>query len=97
MTVQLAARAMREAERGSLWWRENRPAARLLFDDELGRALDQIKLEPNVGVPYTARSGRAYRRLLMPATRYHVYYRMEHDRIRVAAIWSASRGRAPSL
>ena len=98
MKVELAARAMREAERGSLWWRENRPAARLLFDEELRRALDQIRSEPNIGVPYTAGSGRGYRRLLMPTTRYHVYYRVvEHDRIRVAAIWSAARGRTPSL
>jgi hypothetical protein len=43
-------------------------------------------------------TARAYRRLLMPATRHHVYYRIiEDDRVRVAAIWSATRGRTPTL
>jgi plasmid stabilization system protein ParE len=70
----------------------------MLFDEELRRALDQIRSEPNLGVPYTARSGREYRRLLMPTTRHHVYYRIiEEDCVRVAAIWSATRGRNPTL
>ncbi len=35
MKLELAPRAVRDAERHARWWRENRPAARLLFDQEL--------------------------------------------------------------
>lgn len=98
MRVELAARALHEAERGSRWWREHRPAASTLFDDELRRALDQIGSGPNPGTLHTAKSGREYRRVLMPRTRYHVYYRVfAPDLARVAAIWSAMRGKAPAL
>jgi len=42
--------------------------------------------------------GREYRRTLMAETRYHVYYRVVGpDLVRVLAIWSAVRGRAPRL
>lgn len=43
-------------------------------------------------------AGLEYRRLLLPETRHHVYYRVvgaEH--VRVLAIWSAVRGRGPRL
>jgi len=33
--VELAPRAIREAERCARWWRENRPAAPTLFEEEL--------------------------------------------------------------
>lgn len=98
MKIELAARAAGEAERGARWWREHRLDSPKLFEDELWRALHQIRSEPGLGVPYKARSGREYRRILMPVTRYHVYYRLlDPTRIRVAAIWSATRGKAPAL
>jgi hypothetical protein len=39
--LELAPRFLREAERCASWWRKNRPAARLLFDEELRAALEQ--------------------------------------------------------
>jgi len=96
--LEIAPRAVREAERCARWWRENRPVARMLFDDELRRALDQIRTAPQVGSVYEVMPGRAHRRLLMPQTRYHVYYRVAGpDRVRVLAIWSAVGGRGPRL
>jgi len=42
--------------------------------------------------------GREHRRVLMPESRYHVYYRVAGpDHVRVVAIWSAVRGRGPTL
>jgi len=99
VTLTLSPRAIREAERCARWWYEHRPASRMLFDEELGRALDQIRGAPDLGgVFQSRRNGREYRRVLMPRTRTHVYYRVEGvDQVRVVAIWSAVRGRGPRL
>ncbi len=98
MKLEIAPRAVSEAERCARWWRENRPAARLLFDEELRDALDRIRAAPLSGSAYEATPGREHRRVLMPETRHHVYYRVTGiDRVRVVAIWSAVRGRGPAL
>ena len=99
MTLTLSPRAIREAERCARWWYEHRPAARQLFDEELRRVFDQIRSAPNLGGVFKSRmSGREYRRMLMPETRYNVYYRVAGpDEVRVVAIWSAVRGRGPRL
>jgi plasmid stabilization system protein ParE len=96
--IEFAPRAVREAERGALWWRDNRPAAPTLFEEELREALDQIRSFPQLGSAYDAIPGVEHRRLLIPGTRYHVYYRIaEPDLVRVVAIWSSVRGRGPRL
>ncbi len=70
----------------------------MLFDDELRRALDQIRTAPQLGSAYGAMRGHEHRRVLMPETRHHVYYRVVGpDRVRVVAVWSAVRGRGPRL
>jgi plasmid stabilization system protein ParE len=96
--LELAPRAVREAERCARWWRENRAAAGTLFDEELRAALDQIRTAPQLGSAYHVVGGQEHRRLLMPRTRYHLYYRVVgRDRVRVVAVWSAVRGRGPNL
>jgi plasmid stabilization system protein ParE len=97
--LKLSPRAIRDAERCARWWREHRPAARQLFDDELRRALEQIRSAPDLGGTFTSRrSRREYRRVLMTETRHHVYYRVSGpDEVRIVAIWSAVRGRGPRL
>lgn len=99
MTLTLSPRAIREAERCARWWYEHRPAARQLFEEELRAALEQIRSAPNLGSAFKSRkSEREYRRVLMPETRYHVYYRVVGpERVRVVAVWSAVRGRGPRL
>jgi plasmid stabilization system protein ParE len=68
----------------------------MLFDDELRVAFDQIRTAPQLGSTYKVVG--EHRRLLMPRTRYHVYYRVVGpDRVRVVAVWSAVRGRGPRL
>jgi plasmid stabilization system protein ParE len=99
VTLTLSPRAIREAERCARWWHEHRPAARRLFEEELRRALEQIRSSPSLGATFTSRrSGREYRRIVMAETRYHVYYRVSGPgEVRVVAIWSAVRGRGPRL
>lgn len=98
MKLEIAPRALREAERCAAWWRENRPAAPDRFEEELREALERIKAFPKLGSAYQAMAGREHRRMLMPVTRYHVYYRVAGpDLVRVVAIWSSIRGRGPAL
>jgi hypothetical protein len=61
--------------------------------------LERVETAPRSGTLYTtASSKREYRRVLMPATRYYVYYLiLGPDHVRVDAIWSALRGKGPAL
>jgi plasmid stabilization system protein ParE len=96
--LEPAPRFIREAERCARWWRENRPAARFLFDEELRAVLEQIRTAPGLGSVYVAMKGREHRRVLMPRTRHHVYYRVvTPDLVRLVSVWGATRGRGPRL
>lgn len=98
MRIEFTARASREARSHGQWWREYRTAAPDLFERELVKALDQIRTAPRSGTMFLARSGREYRRLLLPSTQYYVYFQvLAPELVRVHAIWSALRGRGPSL
>ena len=101
MTAQIRtiARAEQQIQRVSKWWRKNRPAAPALFEDEIGAAFTAISANPDVGLPFQHRKVRGVRRLLLAATRYHVYYVHVPAKAEVAvlAVWSAVRGRGPAL
>ena len=56
------------------WWRANRPAAPDLFAQELTGAIDLLTRAPDVGKRYRRSGPRGLRRLLLPASRYHIYY-----------------------
>jgi len=96
--LEIAPRAIREAERCARWWRENRMAAPGPFEDELRTAFDLIRAAPALGSRYDILPGREHRRVLMPVSRHHVYYRMMgQDRVRIVAIWNAVRARGPRV
>jgi plasmid stabilization system protein ParE len=96
--LEIAPRAIREAERCARWWRENRMTAPALFEEELRMALDRIRAAPALGSRYDIVPGREHRRVLMPVSRHHVYYRiMGPDRVRIVAVWSAVRARGPRV
>lgn len=98
MKLEIAPRAIRDAERCARWWRENRTAAPGLFEDELRTALDLIRAAPTLGSRYDIIPGREHRRVLMPVSRHHVYYRiMGPDHVRIVAVWSAVRARGPRV
>ena len=81
------------------WWRANRPASPDLFARELSGAVGLLADAPDIGRPYRDSSAPGLRRLLLPITRYHVYYvhDTENGAVVVLAIWSAVRGRGPVL
>jgi plasmid stabilization system protein ParE len=88
-----------QVEQAAAWWRENRPAAPDLFSQELAGAFDLLARAPQVGRRYLRRSIPGLRRLLLPSTRYHVYYvhAAGSDTCVILAVWSAVRGRGPRL
>jgi plasmid stabilization system protein ParE len=90
-TPEADAQALRVAE----WWRTNRPAAADLFAEELAGAFDLLARAPDIGRRYRRVGIPGLRRVLLPATRYHVYYVHSRDEATciVLAIWGATRGR----
>lgn len=81
------------------WWHANRPKAPELFFDELDAAIEQLASMPRAGVHYARSEVAGMRRLLMPRTRYHIYYTVitEPQLVRIHAVWHASRRGGPRL
>ncbi|MCZ6794349.1 MAG: type II toxin-antitoxin system RelE/ParE family toxin [Planctomycetota bacterium] len=83
----------------SAWWHENRTASLDLFRRELEGAIDLLEQSPDVGRRYPDAGIPGLRRLLLPRTRYHVYYVHQEaaQKVVILAAWSAVRGRGPDL
>ena len=79
------------------WWVQNRPSAVDLFQQELDDAVDMLRLLPEVGLRYPYQKIKGLRRLLLRATRYHVYYVFDGSLVTIVSVWSAVRGRGPDL
>lgn len=97
--ILLSGRARWQAAAIQAWWLENRPAAPALFENELSAAIADLQCGRVLGVEYGAIRGAQVFRVLLPRSRYHVYYRVgaTRDAVEVVAVWHTSRGRAPSL
>lgn len=95
--VELSPEAQAQAEAAMSWWQANRPQAADLFLDELGATIQRLATMPRSGKPYARSDIPGTYRLLMPRTRYHVYYRIdeEHTTVRIHAVWHTSRRAAP--
>jgi plasmid stabilization system protein ParE len=97
--VFLTPRAEGHACEISAWWRANRSSSPTLFVQELRGAINILEQSPDVGRRYQFREIGGLRRLLLPRTRYHIYY--VHDetvgRVLILAVWSAVRGLGPDL
>ena len=98
MKLRIAEAAATQIEEVDAWWKVHRVDARLLFRQELGEALARIENDPLFGAIFRGRT-KVYRRILMPKTRYHLYYEYfpEAGALAVAAVWSAVRGTAPEI
>jgi plasmid stabilization system protein ParE len=96
--LRLSEDAQQHVEEIDAWWREHRPSAPLLFRQELREAIVQIETTPESGTPYF-KTEKPYRWVLLPKTRYLLYYEYQKELgvLAVAAIWSARRGRGPKL
>ena len=78
------------------WWRAHREKAPDLFEQELSMAFRTISAAPHAGKRYPHPDAAVYR-VLMRATRNHVYYVERDDHVLVVAVWGAVRGVGPDL
>jgi len=86
-----------DIRRAHEWWSVNRKAAPHLFAEEFAAAFALLAASPTIGRSYRNRAVRGVRRILMRATRYHVYYVPAASRVVVLAVWGAVRGQRPRL
>lgn len=98
MKLRLSELAQQQIETTDAWWHQNRTAARALFFQELRSALRQIEASPGSGTLYLVGTKR-YRRVVLPRTRYLLYYEYDEatDLVAVVSVWSARRGEPPAL
>ena len=99
MKLVISKRARGQIEKIQDWWKDNRPAARALFLDELAAAEQQLRSTPALGSVYLEAATGTVRRVLLVKTHHHLYYRYRSDRdeLTVLAVWGAPRRRAPKL
>ena len=99
MKVRFSPRARRRVKFVKRWWREYRPAAPDLFDDELAHAAELLAVTPRMGVIYRTEKGVVTYRLLLPKTEQHVCYYIDaaDDEVVVVTVWGVRRGRGPKL
>ncbi len=97
--VEFSPEAASHAEAISAWWVANRPAARLLFADELRAAIRHLQRAPHSGQPYAPSGVRPTRRVLLPKSGHHVYYAVDDtaEVVRVYAVWHTARGQRPRI
>lgn len=90
-----------EAEADALfidsWWQVNRPAAPGLFLEELADVFSLLADMAGVGQRWPHPEVPDVRRLILRATRHHVYYVTTDDLVIVLAVWGAPRRGSPTL
>ena len=87
--------AFRQIDAADSWWRENRPASPDLFSSELEAAIRQVSRFPTIFADLGDPRMPGLRRLLMPKSRYYLYWTTHGHVIEVLAVWHTSRGTSP--
>jgi plasmid stabilization system protein ParE len=95
--IEFSPEAVSHVDSIAAWWAANRPAAPLLFAEELRAALRQLQRAPHSGQPYGPAGIRPTQRLLLPKCAHHIYYAANDEVriVRVYAVWHTSRGQRP--
>ena len=98
MKVVLSETAAREFVVAVEWWRENRPAAPTLLEDEMAVLLARLAEMPLTGQAVLNGKLRGLRRASLEESRYHLYYRVHEKRgvVWVVRLWHMSRS-SPKL
>jgi plasmid stabilization system protein ParE len=95
--VVVAPQAEAQIRSIDAWWRRNRSDSPELFSSELAAAFSTLEVAPRTGRPYRRGELRGVRRILLPATRHHVYYLVGTEAVIVLAVWGSVKGRGPAL
>jgi len=99
VSIEFAPEALEQIRAVHDWWKDHRSAAPELFREEVAATLEIIKSSPSAAKTYPFPAIPGLRRILMPRTRYHLYFSL-HDQgklIFVHALWHTSRGQGPKL
>lgn len=74
------------------WWKRRRTAAPRKLSDEIRAARTRLSQFPS-SAPSSPAHVDGFRRVLLPATRYHLYYVVEEDRreVWVLLLWHGNR------
>lgn len=95
MRLWLSPRASQDMERAIVWWRTNRDAAPGLLEEEIQEAKRRLLAAPHGGVRVPGEGDT--RRVLLPRTRYWLFYEVDEaqQRVRILRMWHVSRGQSP--
>jgi hypothetical protein len=94
--VFFTATAQRHVERERAWWLANRDHTEI-FADELGRAVDLVRVLPGAGTPYELAAVDGLRRVYLERIGAHLYYTADPERVVIRALWGARRRRGPRM
>jgi plasmid stabilization system protein ParE len=97
VNVRIAPIAVEQIGAVRAWWRLNRRGGQELFDRELRHALELIQRAPRASKRFDSVDGAEVRRVLLPRSRYAIYFVIEETEILVVALWHQSRGSGPPL
>lgn len=98
LRLLVVANADQQIREAAEWWRENRPAARGLFRQELERGFDLVTTQPGIGVRALDVPLQGVRRFHLYRIHYFLYYRVLGDEaVEVLALWHKSRGQGPPI
>ena len=97
--LRVAPRAQAQIDEVVAWWKTNRQAAPMLVVDEFEAAAERLSTAPLSGAIYRKTVFCSVRRLLLPRSRYHIYYQVgEATRlVEIVAFWHIARRRGPRL
>ena len=97
--VELSPQARAHIAAINLWWAENRPAAQTLVAAEFQTAIQQLATSPESGRLHDRRRQVHVKKLLMPRSRYQLYYEVDLATrlVTILAVWHVSRGQGPAL
>ena len=97
MKVLFSSAVTREFSVAVEWWRENRPAAPTLLEDEMRGVVHRLAESPNIGAPVLHPLVKGLRRLSLEGSRYHLYYRVlpRRDVVWLVRLWHMSRAAPP--
>lgn len=95
MTKQASA----DVSAAAKWWKRNRDKAPGLLRAEMQQARQMLSSQPLMGELVEGDDVRGLRRLLLPRTRYLLFYRVavSGQEVEVLRLWHASRGQRPRL
>lgn len=95
--VLISADAEEQLAEIRLWWRANRTAAPNLFNREIDAAVEALRHAPSAFPVYRIEGDAEIRRILLPRSRFALYFSIEPEAALIVAAWHTARGSRPPL